>query len=275
MASSQILSMGSVVKYRGEYDDSTVYYYLNMVTMYGSVFEMNGNNISGIPPLIKNDDGTISLANTSTWTVIVDNTALYNAALSKVPLADQIKTLQTNYETLSTSLSTERKSREDGDTDIKSMIGKNNGSGIAETSNGKIDSALLPDDIFSVVMLDAIVTTENGKVIMPSDVSLHTHYYYDAYAKKLYNSFYMATTDVETGKTNVQQGWHETTMEKNKIYIDSSNADIYLYKENNGLVKVLPQTIPSLVYLTQDEYDKLVSTGRVDENTCYNILEEE
>lgn len=82
MAASKVLTIGSIIKHRGEYSSSTVYYINNQITMYNCVFQAIGNNFSGVAPITVASDGTISLANTTTWKCIIDNVALYNAALS-------------------------------------------------------------------------------------------------------------------------------------------------------------------------------------------------
>ena len=279
MADSQIFPIGSVEQFRGVYNSAEVYYYKNVITMYGSVFRAKANNFSNVPPLTVADDGTVSLTNNYTWDVVVDNTALYNATLSKAPLADQVKALQTNYDSLKASLDTETKGRTSGDNDIKAMIGNTKGKGIASLTNGKIDLSQIPDDVTSVVMLDTVVTTPNTNVVFPDDAKTTIHYYYDAYNKKLYSTVYIETDEIDatSGKTTVKsidQHWEESTMEKNKIYINKTNADMYLYKEGDGLIKVFPQSIPKLVYLTQDEYDSLVNTGKIDKETYYNVVEE-
>lgn len=280
MADSQIFPIGSVEQFRGVYNSAETYYYKNVVTMYGSVFRAKTNNFSNVAPLSVADDGTVSLTGSYAWDVVVDNTGIYNAALPKVGVADKVKALQNSYDNLKTSLDTEAKNRVSGDSDIKAMIGNTKGDGIASLTNGKIDISQIPDDLVSVVMLDVVVTTANINVLFPDDAKTTRHYYYDAYNKKLYSTFYneeIDETDITTGKETVKsidQHWAEATMEKNKIYIDKTNANMYMYKENEGLAKVLPQSIPKIVYLTQTEYDSLVSTGKIDEETCYNILEE-
>lgn len=93
MSATEILTIGSVIKHRGEYNAKTVYYTNNQVTICNCVFQALGNNFNGVPPIEENDDGTIKLANTSTWKCIVDNVKLYNAALSTNSLSDRIDSL--------------------------------------------------------------------------------------------------------------------------------------------------------------------------------------
>lgn len=81
MASSEVIRIGSAIKHRGEYNNSKTYYFGNQVTMYGSVFQAISNDFSGVPPLVKNENGDVELANTSTWNCIIDNIELYNVMI--------------------------------------------------------------------------------------------------------------------------------------------------------------------------------------------------
>ena len=83
MASSNIISIGSVPSYRGVYNDSTAYYAQNQVTMCGSLFQAISNNFSGIPPLVINEDDTASLINTTTWKCLIDNSKLPTVKLTE------------------------------------------------------------------------------------------------------------------------------------------------------------------------------------------------
>ncbi len=82
MANSELFTIGSVVKHRGEYNSETTYYVSNQVTMFGCVFQAIGTNFNNIPPLTIATDKTISLANTNVWKCIIDNVELYNSTLS-------------------------------------------------------------------------------------------------------------------------------------------------------------------------------------------------
>lgn len=82
MANSEVLAIGSVIKHRGEYNNDTVYYTNNQVTMCNSVFQAVSNNFSGVPPLAVTEKQHVQLVNTGVWKCIIDNSALYNAALS-------------------------------------------------------------------------------------------------------------------------------------------------------------------------------------------------
>lgn len=81
MANSDVIAIGSTIKHRGEYNNSATYYFNNQVTMYGSIFQALGNNFSGVPPLVKDANGEVALANTSTWKCIIDNVELYNTLI--------------------------------------------------------------------------------------------------------------------------------------------------------------------------------------------------
>lgn len=91
--SSDVISIGSVAKYRGAYNANTMYYATNVVTMYCCVFQAISNTFVNIPPVKVNEDGTIALANVQAWRCLVDNTALYNATLSTNNLKAQIGNL--------------------------------------------------------------------------------------------------------------------------------------------------------------------------------------
>lgn len=80
MASSTIIQIGSVPKYRGAFNSDIVYYIGNIITYYGCVFRAI-NQVKGYAPIKVNSDGTISLNNTNYWECIVDNVELYNTAL--------------------------------------------------------------------------------------------------------------------------------------------------------------------------------------------------
>ena len=81
MAASDVLTIGSVVKHRGEYNNDTTYYVSNQVTMCGCVFQAIANNFKGVAPIKIAEDGSISLSNSVAWKCIIDNVAMYNYAL--------------------------------------------------------------------------------------------------------------------------------------------------------------------------------------------------
>lgn len=258
MANSQILSVGSVGKFRGVYDENTIYYYLNVVTLYGSVFQASGDNFSGQSPLKVADDGTVSLDNTGVWTCVVDNTAIYNAALPKVSLTDQVTALQTELATVKTSVTTETTDRTAADKKITDMIGASDG--IAALKGGKLAVSTIPDDVFDVVPLTEVTDTE--KTTTPPEVG---DYYYCTGTKKLYLS---------TKGTDNTLSWVEHELSIYKLYLDVYKQAIYVYKSGSGLIKAVPQEVPKMVSLTQAQYDALVGKGEIDSDTYYNIIEE-
>ena len=77
---NKIIDIGSAPLFRGEYNAKSVYYNDNVVTMCGCVFIGLVNEISGIPPLTKQSNGTLVFSNTNCWNCVVDNLDLYNAA---------------------------------------------------------------------------------------------------------------------------------------------------------------------------------------------------
>jgi hypothetical protein len=258
MANSQIVSIGSVAKFRGTYDDLSVYYYLNVVTLKGSVFQASGDNFKGQPPLTVADDGTVSLANTNVWNCVVDNTAIYNAALPKVALTDQVTALQTELANVKTSVSTEVSDRVAAVKGVTDMIGASDG--IAALKGGKLSAEVLPNDVFDVIPLTELTDVE--KTTAPFVAG---DYYYCVGTKKLYLS---------TKGADDKLSWTEQELSKDKLYIDRSGRGIYIYKENNGLIKVVPQNVPKMAIVSQDEYDALVAADNIDSDTYYNILEE-
>lgn len=100
MTGSEVLTIGSTIRHRGEYNSSTVYYFNNQVTMYGCVFQALNNNFSNIPPLTVASDKTIALANTSTWKCIINNVALYNATLSTNNIDSRVTTIENSIDTI-------------------------------------------------------------------------------------------------------------------------------------------------------------------------------
>lgn len=100
MAGSEVLTIGSTVRHRGEYNNSTIYYFNNQVTMYGSVFQALNNNFSGVPPLTVATNKTVALANTAAWKCIINNVALYNATLSTNNIDSRVTTIENNIDTI-------------------------------------------------------------------------------------------------------------------------------------------------------------------------------
>lgn len=81
MADSEVLTIGSVIRHRGEYNEKATYYTNNQVTMCGCIFQAVGNSFTGIAPLKVAEDKTISIVNTPVWKCILDNIAVYNAVI--------------------------------------------------------------------------------------------------------------------------------------------------------------------------------------------------
>ena len=94
MSAENTIVIGSTLLFRGVYSDVVIYYKDNVVTMYNCVFKCNSNMITGIPPVEMAQDGTISLTDTGSWNCLVDNTGLYNAALSTNSLVQRVSTLE-------------------------------------------------------------------------------------------------------------------------------------------------------------------------------------
>lgn len=106
MASSEILTIGSAIKYRGEYNTSTTYYMNNQVTMYGCIFQALSTNFSGIPPLTVASDKTISLTNTTIWRCVINNVDLYNATLSTNNINSRVTKIENNIDNINTTAQT-------------------------------------------------------------------------------------------------------------------------------------------------------------------------
>lgn len=100
MPGSEILTIGSVARHRGEYNKDTVYYTNNQVTMYGCVFQALSNNFSNKAPLTVASDKTISLANTNLWKCIINNVDLYNATLSTNNINSRVTTIENSVDTI-------------------------------------------------------------------------------------------------------------------------------------------------------------------------------
>lgn len=79
---TNVLTIGNIPFHRGIYSDAVTYYVSNQVTMCNSIFQLLSNSVTGVPPLKYNDDGTVSLVNTTVWKCVLDNVAMYNRTLS-------------------------------------------------------------------------------------------------------------------------------------------------------------------------------------------------
>lgn len=361
MSTSEILTIGSVIRHRGSYNASTIYYTNNQVTMCNCVFQAIGNNFSGVPPIEENSDGTIKLANTVTWKCIVDNVALYNAALSTNNLDSRLSAAEQSVKEV----------KETADEISDFMDSKGTTNGIAPLDeNSQVPSKYLPNSVNDVLEFN---TTVQGVTPLAASTSKITGIAYDTVAKTFYAyvvkvgllqpiTYYKNWTDGNkyqdevtgvpyTGKIymNVSSDalyrWTGTDLERvgekkqvvafngivsgvamlgastesidgvayddvakrfcgyknggtllvptvtyyknwptrseyedtetdvpytERIYVDMTDYLPYIW--NGTEMKNLS---PKTVALTQDEYDALVSSGLVDENTYYNVLEDE
>lgn len=80
--STKSIIIGSIPVFRGEYTSDTNYYKENIVTSYSCVFKAALNNFSNVPPVNVDTDGKITIVNPTNWTCILDNTRLYNLAIT-------------------------------------------------------------------------------------------------------------------------------------------------------------------------------------------------
>lgn len=174
MSTSEILTIGSVIRHRGSYNANTIYYINNQVTMCNCVFQAIGNNFSGVPPIEENSDGTIKLANTVTWKCIVDNTALYNAALSTNNLDSRLTAAEESVKEV----------KETADTFSDFVNSKGSTNGIAPLDeNTQVPSKYLPNSVNDVLEFD---TTVEGVTAMAASTSEFTGIAYDTAVKRFY-----------------------------------------------------------------------------------------
>ena len=174
MSTSEILTIGSVVKHRGSYNANTIYYTNNQVTMCNCVFQAIGNNFSGVPPIEENSDGTIQLANTITWKCIVDNVALYNAALSTNNLDSRLSAAEQSVKEV----------KETADEISDFMDSKGAADGIAPLDeNAQVPSKYLPNTVNDV--LEFNITVEDVTALAASTPEF-TGIAYDTVAKTFY-----------------------------------------------------------------------------------------
>lgn len=122
MAGSEVLTIGSTIKHRGEYNSSTTYYTNNQVTMYGCVFQAVNSNFSNVPPLTVASDKTIKLANTQVWKCIIDNVELYNATLSTNNLNSRVTTIEGNIDSLKSTAEIANKTAQTANTNAASAL---------------------------------------------------------------------------------------------------------------------------------------------------------
>ena len=99
MADTKAIVIGSSPTWRGVYNENATYYKENLVTSHSCIFKAAVNNFSGVPPIIEDEEGQISLNSTSAWICVLDNTKLYNhGKIIELPenIADIIEDLDDN-----------------------------------------------------------------------------------------------------------------------------------------------------------------------------------
>lgn len=245
MASTKVLTIGSVIKHRGAYNDETTYYTGNQVTMHNSVFQAIGNNFHGIPPTNIKSDGTIELVNTAVWQCIVDNTTLYNIAIN---LSDE------KAVALTEKLATETEERKTADKQLSTQITEEKD---VLTFNGMV---------FALKIIDKFPTS-SGHV----SFNMNT------------KTFVYCATDI-SGNIAYYSIWDEWSVYMNnkepyanKIYINTATNDFFrwdgstLVNANKSVSEKVQALKDQSVYLTMAEYEALAEK---DPNKTYYIYEE-
>lgn len=289
MSATEVLTIGSIIRHRGTYNAETTYYANNQVTMYNCVFQAIGNNFSGIAPVEVNTDGTIKLTNTATWKCIIDNVTLYNAALSPNDLSTRMTAAEANI-----------KSNSDTAASFKSFIdSKGASNGIAPlNSSGIVPTEYLPSTVRDVAEFEQFVSVSNvrqqsaavdGRIMynLPTNtficrvqLSVDEAAYYNSwptrelyldssltpYAGKIY-------IDTSTDKTYRWDGVELVEVSKS---IDLGETEDTAFAGDRGvaLEKKLADAA-KMVALTEQEYEDLVTDGKVDENVWYAIIDED
>lgn len=168
MINSNVLAIGSVAKHCGEYDNNTTYYYTNVITMFGSMFQALGNNFSGMPPLVEATDGTVSLANTNLWLCLIDNVSFYNFKTKAVIDANNaIDNANTAISSANTALETANNATEAANkaTDAANAAAEAANT-VAETVETKVDDYYKKsnpnDEDGNVVDTNTIVSVEDN-----------------------------------------------------------------------------------------------------------------
>ena len=222
MSATEILTIGSVIKHRGAYNESTVYYANNQVTFYNCVFQAIGNNFSGVPPIKENTDGTIELANTTTWKCIIDNVKLYNAALSTNSLDNRITTAETAATNAEASVKEAIASLDD----FKATKGA--AGGIAPLDEkGLIADELLPDSATDVVEFGGFV---DGVEIMAASTGSAGTVVYDRTAKQFaLRVSAVALTATYFGNWTTRGLYEDDSLVPlpRKLYVDTQDKKIY------------------------------------------------
>ena len=213
MSATEILTIGSIVKHRGEYNANTTYYLNNQVTMYNCVFLAIGNDFSGIAPAELNADGSIQLANTTTWKCIIDNVTLYNASLSTHNLDSRTTELEKGVETLNAFSATK------GTADGLAPLDENSKVPLQHIPNEAIEILEFNKIVDNVEAEDAIATAYTGIVY---DTSARTFY---AYVQPLSSATYYKKWDSQENYKSTS----DNLPYKGKIYLNTSTKLAYLW----------------------------------------------
>lgn len=208
MSATEVLTIGSVIKHRGEYNADTTYYLNNQVTMYNCVFQAIGNDFSGIAPAELNADGTIQLANTTTWKCIIDNVTLYNASLSTHNLDSRTTELEKGVEALNSFAAT-----------------KGVADGLAPLDeNAKIALQYIPNDTIEVLefkkIVDGVKVADGGEDVECMAVV------YDTSARTFYGYTSILTSTVYFKKWKDAGNYQDASDNlpyKGKIYLNTSD----------------------------------------------------
>jgi hypothetical protein len=76
---SNLISIGTALKWRGLYDESKTYYKDNIIADLGCIFRCSANSTKGQAPVSEPDEnGNFELTNTGIWDVILDMSSYYN-----------------------------------------------------------------------------------------------------------------------------------------------------------------------------------------------------
>lgn len=227
MSATEILTIGSVIKHRGTYNDSTVYYTNNQVTFYNCVFQAIGNNFSGMPPILENSDGTIQLTNTNIWKCIIDNVKLYNAALSTNSLDNRITTAETAAKNAEASVEEAIASLDD----FKATKGEVNGIAPLD-GKGLIAEELLPSAAIDVVEFGDFV---DGVDIQMMSIEAAGTVVYDRVAKQ----FALRAGTAFIAFAKYYNNWTTRSLYEDdtlaplsgKLYVNTSDKKIYRWTE--------------------------------------------
>lgn len=204
MSAENTIVIGSTPIFRGVYSDSAIYYKENVVTMYNCVFKCNGNLITGIPPVEMASDGTISLTDTGSWNCLIDNTLLYNAALSTNNLVTRISSLENVVENQIT-------------TELVSLQNALNKMGVVIPYTESPQQPVVGDWLWSGNMMQRF----NGTSFNPVLGELGQLFYIDnqlCYIKQTINAGVYVATKIEYDKQET------LTQEEYDILVDTGNV---------------------------------------------------